>query len=101
MTSDIFLIRVPMHQSDRASGEYEDFVTGFAIDNGHAWGRPRGCHRGSGWLAADNRGRLELHLARQLYGYDHRPEIHAWFPAHTSSPPEMAWSRIGMLWISR
>ncbi len=36
------VIRVPMHQTDRASGEYEDFVTGFAIDNGHVWGRPVG-----------------------------------------------------------
>jgi glucose/arabinose dehydrogenase len=31
-----------MHQSGRASGEYEDFVTGFAVDNGHVWGRPVG-----------------------------------------------------------
>ena len=36
------VIRVPMHQSGRASGEYEDFVTGFAVDNGHVWGRPVG-----------------------------------------------------------
>jgi len=25
-----------------ASGEYEDFMTGFVVDNGHAWGRPVG-----------------------------------------------------------
>jgi glucose/arabinose dehydrogenase len=36
------VIRVPMHQSTRASGEYEDFVTGFVVDNGHVWGRPVG-----------------------------------------------------------
>jgi len=36
------VIRVPMHQTGRASGEYEDFVTGFAVDNGHVWGRPVG-----------------------------------------------------------
>ena len=24
------------------TGEYEDFVTGFVIDNTHAWGRPVG-----------------------------------------------------------
>lgn len=36
------VIRVPMHQTDRASGEYEDFVTGFAVDNSHVWGRPVG-----------------------------------------------------------
>src|SRR6202795_2806461 len=36
------VIRVPMHQTGRASGEYEDFVTGFVVDNGHVWGRPVG-----------------------------------------------------------
>jgi len=36
------LIRVPMHQTSRASGEFEDFVTGFVVDNGHVWGRPVG-----------------------------------------------------------
>jgi glucose/arabinose dehydrogenase len=35
------VIRVPMHDG-RASGAYEDFVTGFAVDNGHVWGRPVG-----------------------------------------------------------
>jgi glucose/arabinose dehydrogenase len=36
------VIRVPLHQTSRASGEYEDFVTGFVVDNGHVWGRPVG-----------------------------------------------------------
>jgi glucose/arabinose dehydrogenase len=36
------VIRVPMHQTNRASGEYEDFITGFVVDNGHVWGRPVG-----------------------------------------------------------
>jgi glucose/arabinose dehydrogenase len=36
------VIRVPMHQTERASGEYEDFLTGFVVDNGHVWGRPVG-----------------------------------------------------------
>jgi glucose/arabinose dehydrogenase len=36
------VIRVPLHQTNRASGEYEDFVTGFVVDNGHVWGRPVG-----------------------------------------------------------
>jgi len=36
------VIRIPMHQSGRASGAYEDFVTGFVVDNGHVWGRPVG-----------------------------------------------------------
>jgi glucose/arabinose dehydrogenase len=36
------VIRVPLHQTGRATGEYEDFVTGFVVDNGHVWGRPVG-----------------------------------------------------------
>jgi glucose/arabinose dehydrogenase len=36
------VIRVPLHQSGKASGEYEDFVTGFVLDNGDVWGRPVG-----------------------------------------------------------
>lgn len=36
------VIRVPLHQTNRASGEYEDFLTGFVVDNGHVWGRPVG-----------------------------------------------------------
>jgi glucose/arabinose dehydrogenase len=36
------VIRVPLHQSGNASGEYEDFVTGFVLDNGDVWGRPVG-----------------------------------------------------------
>jgi glucose/arabinose dehydrogenase len=36
------VIRVPLHQSGRAGGEYEDFLTGFVVDNGHVWGRPVG-----------------------------------------------------------
>jgi glucose/arabinose dehydrogenase len=44
------VIRVPLHQTSRASSEYEDFVTGFVVDNGHVWGRPVGvteAHDGS------------------------------------------------------
>ena len=36
------VIRVPLHQSGKASGEYEDFVTGFVLPNGEVWGRPVG-----------------------------------------------------------
>ena len=36
------VIRVPRHQSPRASGEYQDFLTGFVLPNGQAWGRPVG-----------------------------------------------------------
>ena len=33
------VVRVRM-KNDRPSGEYEDFLTGFIIDDGSAWGRP-------------------------------------------------------------
>jgi glucose/arabinose dehydrogenase len=36
------VIRVPLHQSGHASGEYEDFLTGFVLPDGHVWGRPVG-----------------------------------------------------------
>lgn len=36
------LIRVPLHQTGSASGDYEDFMTGFVVDNEHVWGRPVG-----------------------------------------------------------
>jgi glucose/arabinose dehydrogenase len=36
------VIRVPLHQAGKASGEYEDFVTGFVLPNGDVWGRPVG-----------------------------------------------------------
>ena len=36
------LIRVPLHQTGHASGEYEDFLTGFVTEDGNVWGRPVG-----------------------------------------------------------
>jgi glucose/arabinose dehydrogenase/cytochrome c553 len=36
------VVRVPLHQTGHASGEYEDFVTGFVLPNGNVWGRPVG-----------------------------------------------------------
>jgi glucose/arabinose dehydrogenase/cytochrome c553 len=36
------LIRVPLHQTGHASGEYEDFMTGFVVNNRSVWGRPVG-----------------------------------------------------------
>jgi glucose/arabinose dehydrogenase len=36
------VIRVPMHGKGRASGEYEDFLTGFVTASGDVWGRPVG-----------------------------------------------------------
>jgi len=36
------VIRVPLHQTGHASGEYEDFLTGFVLPSGQVWGRPVG-----------------------------------------------------------
>ena len=36
------VVRVPMHGRARATGEYEDFLTGFVTANGDVWGRPVG-----------------------------------------------------------
>jgi len=36
------VIRVPLHQTGKASGEYADFLTGFVLANGQVWGRPVG-----------------------------------------------------------
>jgi glucose/arabinose dehydrogenase len=36
------VIRIRLHQMGKTTGEYEDFLTGFAIDNKRVWGRPAG-----------------------------------------------------------
>ncbi len=36
------VIRVPLHQTGHANGEYEDFLTGFVVDDENVWGRPVG-----------------------------------------------------------
>jgi glucose/arabinose dehydrogenase/mono/diheme cytochrome c family protein len=36
------VIRIPLHQTADASGEYEDFLTGFVLPDGNVWGRPVG-----------------------------------------------------------
>ncbi len=36
------IVRIPLHQQGKASGEYQDFVTGFVTDEGKVWGRPVG-----------------------------------------------------------
>jgi glucose/arabinose dehydrogenase/mono/diheme cytochrome c family protein len=44
------VIRVPLHQTGHATGEYQDFLTGFVLPDGNAWGRPVGvtvAHDGS------------------------------------------------------
>ncbi len=34
--------RVPLHQTGHATGEYQDFLTGFVTADGQVWGRPVG-----------------------------------------------------------
>jgi glucose/arabinose dehydrogenase len=36
------VIRVPLHQTGHATGEYEDFLSGFVLPDGQVWGRPVG-----------------------------------------------------------
>jgi glucose/arabinose dehydrogenase len=36
------VIRVPLHQTGHATGEYQDFLTGFVVDDRSVWGRPVG-----------------------------------------------------------
>ena len=36
------VVRVPLQKTTRASGEYEDFLTGFVTRGGDVWGRPVG-----------------------------------------------------------
>jgi glucose/arabinose dehydrogenase len=36
------VVRVPLHQQGHATGEYEDFLTGFTTPDGKVWGRPVG-----------------------------------------------------------
>ncbi len=36
------VIRVPLHHTGHASGEYQDFLTGFVLPDGNVWGRPVG-----------------------------------------------------------
>src|SRR5581483_1613385 len=36
------VVRVPLHGEGKASGEYEDFLTGFVTPDGNVWGRPVG-----------------------------------------------------------
>ena len=50
------------------TGEYEDFLTGFGIDDAHVWGRPVGVDRRQGRLAAVLRGRQRPHLPRLAHG---------------------------------
>jgi glucose/arabinose dehydrogenase len=36
------VIRIPRHHTGQPSGDYQDFLTGFVLPSGEAWGRPVG-----------------------------------------------------------
>ncbi len=36
------VVRIPLHGQGKATGEYEDFMTGMVTDEGNVWGRPVG-----------------------------------------------------------
>ena len=36
------IVRVPLRHTGKASGDYQDFLTGFVLPNGQVWGRPVG-----------------------------------------------------------
>ncbi len=36
------LVRIPLHQTGHTTGTYEDFMTGFVVDDDTVWGRPVG-----------------------------------------------------------
>jgi glucose/arabinose dehydrogenase len=55
------VIRIPLHQTGHATGEYEDFLTGFVLPDGHVWGRPVGitvAHDGSLLVSDDGSGSI-------------------------------------------
>ena len=49
------VIRVRLSHG-KPTGEYDDFLTGFVVDNRSVWGRPVGCGRGPRWSTPCNRG---------------------------------------------
>jgi glucose/arabinose dehydrogenase len=54
------VIRVHL-KDDEATGEYEDFMTGFVVDDGHVWGRPVGitiAHDGALLVSDDANGTI-------------------------------------------
>ena len=44
------------------TGDYEDFLTGFVVDDAHVWGRPVATAELAGWIVVDERGRRQRDL---------------------------------------
>lgn len=60
------VIRVRM-KAGRPTGEYEDFMTGFVLDNSRVWGRPAGLAvtRDGALLVSDDANRTIFRVARK------------------------------------
>lgn len=54
-------------KNGRATGEYEDFVTGFVTPDGKVWGRPVGIAVGNDGSLFYQRRRFQIDLAGELY----------------------------------
>ncbi|GAC1344913.1 MAG: hypothetical protein NVSMB23_20390 [Myxococcales bacterium] len=55
------VVRVPVDAAGAPTGEVEDFVTGFVVDDGHVWGRPVGvavAHDGALLFSEDGNGTI-------------------------------------------
>ena len=53
------IVRVKVDADGKTDGTYEDFVTGFVVDDGHVWGRPVGvtvAHDGALLVSEDGNG---------------------------------------------
>ncbi len=61
------VVRVPMRDG-HATGEYEDFLTGFVTPEGNVWGRPVGVAVAKGWLAVCNGRWHKNRMACELHG---------------------------------
>ena len=82
------VIRVPLHQSGHASGEYEDFRDRLRASRRRGLG-PAGGRRGRARrLAAGHRRRFEFDLAGKLYGRQVSAAPRNMQPTYSSSKPD-------------
>jgi len=61
------VIRAPL-ENGKATGEYEDFLTGFVTADGRVLGAPGGSGSGAGRFVVRQRRWIEVDLARNLHG---------------------------------
>ena len=60
------MIRVPLHDG-KAEGTYQDFLTGFVVDDDSVWGRPVGVAvaKDGSMLVSDDASRSVWHITYQ------------------------------------